>query len=222
MGHTERGPKKETGIDSPRSQIWIRFLLALTALSLLPIIPLHPAGSDSAAATQSTVPASDPASNEFKGSAVTVYSLLENHPFVPWTTLAHFPCPTPDIDDLGKSHSASGSKKEKYPIPNFIRSLDGAKVAVVGFMMPLALNDAGDKTTSFILARSQATCCYGITLRMNEWMYVEMVKGKSAEAMMDTPITVFGTISVGSQIKESSWTLYRMMADKVTVPKIDW
>jgi hypothetical protein len=153
---------------------------------------------------------------------VTVFTSLENHSLVPWTTLAHFPYETPDIEELGKPHTKSVSKKEKFSIPDFVRRLDGTPVAVVGFMIPLALNDAGDKTTSFILARSQATCCYGITPRMNEWMYVEMEKGKSAEATMDIPITVFGTLSVGAQIKESNWTLYRMVANKVSVPKLDW
>ena len=57
---------------------------------------------------------------------------------------------------------------------------------------------------------------------MNEWMYVEMQKGKSAEATMDMPITVFGTLSVGAQIKESNWTLYRMISDKVSVPHFNW
>lgn len=153
---------------------------------------------------------------------MTVFTSLENHPLVPWTTLAHFPYETPDIGDLGKPQPVTRRKKDKFPIPDFVRRLDGASVAVVGFMIPLALNDAGDKTTSFILARSQATCCYGITPRMNEWMYVEMEKGKSAEAMMDMPITVFGTLSVGAKIKESNWTLYRMIADKVSIPNINW
>ncbi len=198
-------------------------MLSLAALSILPIIPVHSADPGGAAGTNKPSPLRPlPASPDFEGEPVTVFTSLENHPLVPWTTLAHFPYETPDIGDLGKPQPVTRRKKDKFPIPDFVRRLDGASVAVVGFMIPLALNDAGDKTTSFILARSQATCCYGITPRMNEWMYVEMEKGKSAEAMMDMPITVFGTLSVGAKIKESNWTLYRMIADKVSIPNINW
>ncbi len=216
-------PLKQIGRVPRWSRTWFLFLLILGTLSLLPIIPVHSAGSGGATGKNQFNPVCPiPASRDFEGEPVTVFTLLENHSLVPWTTLAHFPYETPDIEDLGKSHPASGRKKEKFTIPDFVRHLDGGSVAVVGFMIPLALNDAGDKTTSFILARSQATCCYGITPRMNEWMYVEMNKGKSADATMDIPITVFGTLSVGAQIKESNWTLYRMMADKVSIPKINW
>jgi hypothetical protein len=206
-----------------KSRTLVLFLLAMGALSLLPVIPVHSAGPGGTAGINQPNPGYPlPASRDYEGDPVTVFTLLENHPLVPWTTLSHFPYETPDIEELGNSHPASGPKKEKFQIPDFVRRLDGARVAVVGFMIPLALNDAGDKTTSFILSRSQATCCYGITPRMNEWMYVEMDKGKSADAAMDLPITVFGTLSVGAQIKESNWTLYRMTADKVSIPQINW
>ena len=224
--HPVKGPQirptKATAVPS-RIRTRVLFLSALAAFSLFPIVPVHPAGPGKAGEAGQTV-SDQPVSmsRDFEGQPVTVYDRLENYPLVPWTTLAHFPYETPDIEELGKPHNKSVSKKDKFPIPDFVRQLDGASVAVVGFMIPLTLNDAGDKTTSFILARSQATCCYGITPRMNEWMYVEMEKGQSAEATMDIPITVFGTLSVGAQIKESNWTLYRMVSDKVSVPHLNW
>lgn len=96
-------------------------------------------------------------------------------------------------------------------------------MAVVGFMIPLETNEAGDKATSFILARSQATCCYGIIPKMNEWMFVQMESGKNADAIMDVPVTVFGTLSVGEEKKANTgWSLYRMVSDKVVVPKSNW
>ena len=78
----------------------------------------------------------------------------------------------------------------------------------------------GDKATSFILARNQATCCYGIVPRLNEWMFVQMKKGASTDAIMDVPLTVFGTLSVGEEKKQNqAWNLYRMVSDKVLIPK---
>jgi hypothetical protein len=152
---------------------------------------------------------------------VTVYSQVENHSLVPWNTLAHFEYDAPDIDEEIDPHLRL--KKKKRPIPDFVKNLDGATIAVVGFMIPLDTDDADQKATSFILARTQASCCYGIVPKMNEWMFVRMAKGKTADVMMDCPITVFGTLSVGEEKEENAgWSLYRMVSDKVKIPKIDW
>ncbi len=152
---------------------------------------------------------------------VTVYQLVDGHSLVTWNTLAHFEYDAPSIDE--EIDASLRRKKKKYPIPGFIERLNGAPVAVVGFMIPLDTNEAGDKATSFILARSQATCCYGITPKMNEWIYVIMDKGKEADAVMDIPVTAFGVLSVGEEKKtDTGWSLYRMSSDKVDVPHINW
>ncbi len=158
---------------------------------------------------------------DLKSAPATVFSMVENHPYVTWNTLAHFDYDAPEIEEEIDPHIRL--KKKKFPIPDFVKKLDGVSVAVVGFMIPLDTDDADQKATSFILARTQASCCYGITPKMNEWMFVEMEKGKTAEVMMDIPITVFGTLSVGEQKKEDTgWSLYRMVSDKVVIPKADW
>lgn len=155
---------------------------------------------------------------DLKSAPVTVYPQLENHPLVTWDTLAHFTYDAPDIEE--EIDPKLRLKKKRYPVPGFIKSLNGENIATVGFMIPIDTDEAGYKATSFILARSQATCCYGITPKMNEWMFVQMQKGKSADAIMDIPVTVFGTLEVGEKKKEGvCWTLYRMVADKVIVPK---
>lgn len=159
------------------------------------------------------------AGRDLKSGPVTLYPLVENHKLVTWETLAHFPYDIPDIEE--EIDPELRLKKKKYPIPGYIKKLDGEKVAIVGFMIPVDTNEAGDKATSFILARSQATCCFGITLKMNEWMFVQMEKGKNSEAVMDVPVTVFGTLTVGEEKKEGQgWNLYHMVSDKVGIPKI--
>ena|ERR1039458_10241355 len=199
------------------------FLLVMLGVPFIPPIPAHSAGYAGAAGANAAVPYATavPKPVDLQSAPVTVYPLLENHPLLTWNTLAHFPYDAPDLDE--EITPRLRLKKKKYPIPGFIKQLDGTSVAVVGFMIPLDTNDAGDKATSFILARSQATCCYGITPKMNEWIFVQMDKGKTGEVMMDMPITVFGTLSVGEEKKkEMSWTLYRMVSDKVSVPNINW
>jgi hypothetical protein len=149
---------------------------------------------------------------------ITVYQQLEKHPLVTWDTLAHFPYDSPDIDE--EIEPKLRSKRKKYSIPDFIQQLNGTPIAVYGFMIPLDTDEKGEKATTFILARSQATCCYGITPLMNEWMYVQMAKGKQAEILMDDPVTVFGTIDIGEiKDKDKGWSLYRMVSDKVIIPK---
>lgn len=155
---------------------------------------------------------------DLKSAPVTVYPQLEGHPLVTWDTLAHFRYDAPEIEE--EIDPKLRLKKKKYPIPAFIKALDRSNIAVYGFMIPIDTDAAGEKVMSFILARSQATCCYGITPKMNEWMFVKMAKGKTGELMMDEPVTVFGTLSVGEEAKKDmGLSLYRMVADKVTVPK---
>lgn len=153
-----------------------------------------------------------------KSAPITVYQQLENHPLVTWETLAHFPYDTPDIEE--EVDPKLRSKRKKIPIPDFVQQLNGIPIATYGFMIPLETDEKGEKATSFILARSQATCCYGIIPKMNEWMFVEMAKGKKTEIMMDDPVTVFGTIEIGEKKeKDKGWSLYRMVSDKVIIPK---
>lgn len=158
---------------------------------------------------------------DLKSTAVTVYPLVGGHSLVTWDTLSHFTYDTASMDE--EIDVNMRLKKKKHPIPGFIRRLNGSPVAVVGFMIPIDTNDAGDKATSFILARSQATCCYGITPKMNEWIFVQMDKNKNADAVMDIPVTAFGVLSVGEEKKAGMcWSLYRMVSDKVTVPQVNW
>ncbi len=159
---------------------------------------------------------------DLKSAPVTVYSMVENHPYVTWNTLAHYEYDAPEIEEEIDPQIRL-KKKKKYPIPDFVKKLDGTSIAAVGFMIPLDTDDADQKATSFILARTTASCCYGIVPKMNEWMFVQMKKGKTAEVMMDIPITVFGTLSVGEEKKEDTgWSLYRMVSDKVVIPSAGW
>ena len=158
---------------------------------------------------------------DLKSAPATVYTQLEGHPLVTWNTLAHFRYDAPNIEE--EIDPNLRLKKKRYPVPGFVKALDKASVATYGFMIPIDTDESGNKVLSFILARSQATCCYGITPQMNEWMFVTMAPGKPAELMMDVPVTVFGGLSVGEEKKKDmGWSLYRMVSAKVIVPKGLW
>jgi hypothetical protein len=107
----------------------------------------------------------------------------------------------------------SGYDFEKEQIPELVKSLDGQRVAITGFMLPVDFNDG--KVKSFLLLQNQMACCFGMTPKENEFVYVEMGKGGSTKYMPDWPLTVVGKLEVGKKLLVNS--IYRMEADNVLV-----
>jgi hypothetical protein len=101
--------------------------------------------------------------------------------------------------------------------PVSIQALHGKKVAVKGFMIPIAVD--GESVTEFLLVRSRLFCCFGVMPKMNEWLHIKMAAGKKSPYAVDIPITVFGTLAVGEVIERGVvMSLYRMAADEVSEP----
>lgn len=107
----------------------------------------------------------------------------------------------------------SGFDYEKDQTPNPIQMLNGKKVAVTGFMLPVDFEEG--KVTSFILLNNQMACCFGIMPRMNELIYVKMQGNSSTKFMTDVPIKVFGKFKVGEE--NVVGRLYGIEADRVLV-----
>ncbi|HVZ80419.1 MAG TPA: DUF3299 domain-containing protein [bacterium] len=157
-----------------------------------------------------------------------------DHYRVGFEALASFPCEITDVsqgtslsqDDTNRGDpfekKPASKKKRTYDIPAPIRTLNGQKVEVVGFMIPMATDK--EKVSSFILAQSRMTCCYGVTPKLNQWIYVKMVPGSEIEGIMDVPVTVHGTLDIGREFDEENggWCLYRMSSDRVKVPRRSW
>jgi len=57
------------------------------------------------------------------------------------------------------------------PPPEVIKTLDGRKVKLTGFMYPL---QQGDSIRYFCLLRTTLTCCYGPRPQFNQYAFVEM------------------------------------------------
>jgi len=70
-----------------------------------------------------------------KSAPVTVYPIVEGRSLVTWDTLAHFRYDTPDIDE--EIDPNLRLKKKKFPIPKFVKKLNGENIAAVGFMIPV-------------------------------------------------------------------------------------
>jgi hypothetical protein len=112
-------------------------------------------------------------------------------------------------------------KKRAHPkrvVPPSVQSLDGQRIAAVGFMLPFDFKQDG--TRHFGLLRNQVGCCFGLAPGLNEWIDVDM-PSKPAQVYMDTPIMVVGKLVIKPIVEAgNTMGLYHMVAESVTIAKI--
>jgi hypothetical protein len=111
-----------------------------------------------------------------------------------------------------------GVQKMMDPIPGGIKALDDRKIAVRGFMLPVKLEDG--MVTEFFLMRTQARCCYGLPIQINELLTVRMAK-PGVKSLMDQPVTVYGTLHI-TESRDNSGALtsiYTLDGDKMDLPE---
>lgn len=94
-------------------------------------------------------------------------------------------------------------------IPADIRALNGRRVRVSGFMLPVKLN-AG-KVVEMLLISDPMICCYGAVPRPNEWITVRLKQGIAPE--MDVLRTFSGLLKVGPVLDDGYLTAIYEMED---------
>jgi hypothetical protein len=105
--------------------------------------------------------------------------------------------------------------KLKDQFPPQIKALHGQKVAVQGYIIPIGVDDEW-RLKSFLLVKDQTVCCYGRVPAENEKIYVRLGTPQRTEFFIDVPVTVFGTLEVGEEIKYGTLaSLYRIQADRL-------
>jgi hypothetical protein len=98
-------------------------------------------------------------------------------------------------------------------IPEPIKALNGNKVIVGGFMLPVKVENG--LVTELLLMRDASACCYGTVPNMNEWIIVRMGKN-GIKAVMDTPVYFYGTLKVGAVVEEGYLAgIYVLEGDKM-------
>ncbi|MGH8248133.1 MAG: DUF3299 domain-containing protein [Gammaproteobacteria bacterium] len=102
-------------------------------------------------------------------------------------------------------------------IPESVHALNNRSVAIKGFMLPLKVESGA--VTELLIMRDQSMCCYGVTPKINEWVSVKM-KDKGVKALMDQPVTLFGTLRVG-EARENGYLvgIYRLEGEKMEAPE---
>lgn len=105
-----------------------------------------------------------------------------------------------DLSLLGSDVSALieqvfGGDPEEHPFefPAAVRELDGMRVSVVGYMIPLDWEE--EEVTRFMLVRDLAACCFGGIPRPDEW--IEVRPASPTDHWEYVPVRVTGTLSVG-------------------------
>lgn len=84
-------------------------------------------------------------------------------------------------------------------IPPQIRALNGSKIEIEGFMLPL--DGEFDNVRTFVLLKDQMACCFGAIPLLNEWVYVEVPQKKKIRSYQDVPISLRGTLHVGAKFE---------------------
>lgn len=101
-------------------------------------------------------------------------------------------------------------------IPPEVQALEGKRVSISGYMLPVNFDEKGF-VKEFLIIRSPMVCCYGVAPRLNEWVVVKMdPKAKKIVPMMDVPLDFYGTLHVGEKYEGGVFTgLYRLEGEKI-------
>ncbi|MEM9381120.1 MAG: DUF3299 domain-containing protein [Planctomycetota bacterium] len=91
---------------------------------------------------------------------------------------------------------------EEIHFPDRIRALDGEKVALTGYMIPLRWDS--NRVPHFMLVRDLLACCFGGAPEPDEWVDVHTVdKGTTYWAFV--PVVVRGTFRLAGQSDEAGY-----------------
>jgi hypothetical protein len=99
------------------------------------------------------------------------------------------------VSDTPMTNQVFGKDVSDKQIPADVKALDTKKVTITGYMMPL--KEQGDKSTEFLIMRTQSSCCYGIAPAINELITVK-ASGEGVPTIMDDLVQVQGTLRVGT------------------------
>jgi hypothetical protein len=136
------------------------------------------------------------------------YSPLDFH------ALSDFSFDIPDGAYNDKPNLKKLKPKISSMIPKSVKALDGTKVQIAGFMLPLDEEAGGAR--KFILMRNQITCCFGGANRVNEYIMVTMNGPKPAPFIPNVPVSVRGTLTVGADFQDGVLNgIYQMAGEEV-------
>lgn len=122
--------------------------------------------------------------------------------------LSGFKFVPPEFDPVANPKGTPPTGEDQ--IPAIVKSWNGRKAIVTGFMLPTKLADG--KAVEFLLMANQMACCYGTTPNMNDWVIVRIPKG--VPITQDVPISFRGTFHVNPSFESGYMTgIYQLEAE---------
>lgn len=130
---------------------------------------------------------------------------------VSFDQLSNFKYDTYEVYD--EVHGGRPFTRSDDVIPPHIKGLDGKRIVLKGFIMPLRLKKG--LVTEFLLFRDQAACCFGPAAKINHYVRVT-VEGKGFEPGSQVTHKVQGALRVGEILVQGYLTgIYQMTATDV-------
>ena len=83
-------------------------------------------------------------------------------------------------------------------LPEDLRALDGRRVTVAGFLLPLYEFDA---IREFNLVASHWSCCFGVPPGLSGWVHVKLAPGHDGLRNTTEPLKVTGTLHVAEHME---------------------
>ena len=137
-------------------------------------------------------------------------------PTVEWSTLSGFKYDTYEV--LNDVDGGRPFTRSDDVIPPNVKALDGRRVTVTGFLMPLRLKKG--LVTEFLLFKDQASCCFGPAAKMNHYIRVKMTNEGFPPPGSLVPYRVTGVLRVGEINVQGYLTgIYQLEADRVVQKK---
>ena len=128
----------------------------------------------------------------------------------------------PPVDVEHPDGNITKAAKVPMAIPKHIQVLNGQKVAIKGFVSPLANSD-GQTTKEFLFADELVSCLFCAMLGYDQWMVGDTVNPKGfdiKDEQFEEPITIYGTMEVGPKFEDGEFVgIYRIKADGFEVGK---
>ena len=137
----------------------------------------------------------------------------ETHQVLTFNMLTSYPFREPNWAKMDDPAYIASLNLDEQISPE-IQAMDGKKVEIQGFMLPLDMSEGNLRT--FMLLKDQMACCFGNIPRLNEWVYVRVPKKKKISAQQDVLITLFGTLRVGAKFEREVLTgIYHLELDQI-------
>ena len=122
--------------------------------------------------------------------------------------------PAPPRHDLGNAPKPTSGAQSL--IPPDARAWHRRKVSIRGYVVPVDVDRSGIR--EFVLSASVDSCHFGVLGGPDEWIYVTMAGGTRIPTTGVAPVTVFGVLEVGEDVRSGVVdSLYRMRGERIAV-----